>query len=76
MDPVIFTGVMPLEKFKEERPLEYQRLVDTKQLDKFLVPAPEHSNLLTAYIFGFIAVALGLLCAIGIFVALAGTLAK
>lgn len=70
MDPVIFTGVMPLEKFKEERPLEYQRLVDTKQLDRFLVPAPERSNLMTAYIFGFAAVAIGLLCAVGIFAAL------
>ena len=70
MDPVIFTGVMPLEKFKEERPLEYQRLVETKQLDKFLVPAPEQSNLTTAYVFGFFAVAVGLLCAVGIFAAL------
>jgi hypothetical protein len=70
MDPVIFTGVMPLEKFKEERPLEYQRLIDTKQLDRLLVPAPERSNLMTAYIFGFTAVAIGLLCAVGIFAAL------
>jgi thiosulfate reductase cytochrome b subunit len=72
MDPVIFTGVMPLEKFKEERPLEYQRLVDAKQLDKFLVPAPESSNLTAAYVFGFIAVAVGIACAAGIFVALWG----
>ena len=27
MDPVIFTGSMTLERFKEERPFEYQRLV-------------------------------------------------
>ncbi len=72
MDPVIFTGVMPLERFKEERPLEYQRLVETKQLDKFLVPAPEQSNLRAAYVFGFAAVAIGLACAVGIFVALWG----
>ena len=70
MDPVIFTGVMPLEKFKEERPLEYQRLVETKQLEKFLVPAPESANLTTAYVFGTIAVIVGLACAVGIFVAL------
>jgi cytochrome b subunit of formate dehydrogenase len=72
MDPVIFTGAMPLEKFKEERPLEYQRLVESKQLDKFLVPAPEKSNLTAAYVFGFIAVAIGIACAVGIFVALWG----
>lgn len=36
LDTSIFTGVMPLEKFKNERPLEYQRLVDSKQLEKRL----------------------------------------
>ncbi len=70
MDPVIFTGSMPLEKFKEERPLEYERLVETKQLEKYLVPAPEQANLKVAYVFGFFAVAVGLACAVGIFVAL------
>ena len=72
MDPVIFTGVMPLERFKEERPLEYKRMVETGQLEKFLVPAPEKSNLHAAYVFGFLAVAIGLACAVGIFVALWG----
>ena len=36
LDTSIFTGVMPLEKFKDERPREYQRLVDSKQLEKRL----------------------------------------
>ncbi|MFO1408121.1 MAG: hypothetical protein U1F08_11395 [Steroidobacteraceae bacterium] len=72
MDPVIFTGVMPLERFKEERPLEYQRMVQAGQLEKHLVPAPEKSNLHAAYVFGFLAVAIGLACAVGIFVALWG----
>ena len=31
MDPVIFTGRMPLERFKDERPLEYERLVAAGQ---------------------------------------------
>jgi len=34
MDPVIFTGSLTLEEFKNERPLEYQRLVETKSLDQ------------------------------------------
>jgi len=70
MDPVIFTGSMPLERFKEERPLEYQRMVANGTLEKHLVPAPESANLTTGYVFGTIAVLVGLLCAIGIFVAL------
>jgi len=70
MDPVVFTGRMPLERFKEERPLEYQRLVDTKQLDSRLVPAPNEGDLRVAYVFGFLAVTVGVLCAAGIFTAL------
>jgi len=74
MDPVIFTGVMPLERFKEERPLEYERMVATGTLEKHLVPAAESSNLTAAYLFGTIAVLVGLACAVGIFVALWGQL--
>ena len=70
MDPVIFTGSMPLERFKEERPLEYERMVAAGTLEKHLVPAPEQSNLTAAYVFGTIAVVVGLGCAAGIFVAL------
>ena len=33
MDTVVFTGRMPLEAFKEERPLEYERLVAQGKLD-------------------------------------------
>jgi cytochrome b subunit of formate dehydrogenase len=70
MDPVIFTGSMPLERFKEERPLEYERMVREGTLEKHLVPAPEGANLTTGYVFGTLAVLLGLACAVGIFVAL------
>ena len=72
MDPVIFTGVMPLERFKEERPLEYERMVASGTLEKHLVPAPEAANMTAGYVFGTIAVIVGLACAAGIFVALWG----
>jgi hypothetical protein len=36
------------------------------------VPAPEQSNMTAAYVFGTIAVIIGLACAIAIFVALWG----
>jgi hypothetical protein len=67
---VIFTGAMPLERFKEERPLEYERMVANGTLEKNLVPAPEGANLTSAYVFGTIAVVVGLACAVGIFAAL------
>jgi thiosulfate reductase cytochrome b subunit len=70
MDTVIFTGKMPLERFKAERPLEYQRLLDNNELDDYLVPAPTASQLKEAYIFGSIFLIIGVCLAIGIIWAL------
>ncbi len=67
MDPVIFTGSMPLEKFKEERPLEYERLVAENRLDSVLVDPPTARQLRRAYVFGFLALAVGIYLAVLIF---------
>jgi len=74
MDTTVFTGRMSLERFAEERPLEYQRLVAANRLDSVLAPAPSESELVRAYLFGFAAVAIGVALAVGIFVALLGGL--
>ena len=37
MDTVIFTGHMPLEHFKHERPREYQEMKDSGELDTMVV---------------------------------------
>jgi cytochrome b subunit of formate dehydrogenase len=37
MDIVVFTGRMPLEEFKRDKPLEYESLVRSGQLEKHLV---------------------------------------
>ncbi|UCH73484.1 MAG: hypothetical protein JSU82_14225 [Rhodospirillales bacterium] len=39
-DIVMFTGAMPLEEFKHEHSIEYRRLVETGELEKYLVDAP------------------------------------
>jgi cytochrome b subunit of formate dehydrogenase len=70
MDPVIFTGKMPLEKFKEERPKEYQRLVDSGQLESVLSDPPTREHLVEAYVFGFFAVTIGIGLAVAIFIGL------
>jgi hypothetical protein len=70
MDTVIFTGKMPLERFKAERPLEYQRMVDSGELEKYLVPPPRPRQLRRAYIWGTIALTVGIALAIGIIWAL------
>jgi cytochrome b subunit of formate dehydrogenase len=68
MDPVMFVGAMPLARFEEERPQEYRRLVERGELDDHLVDPPSEAKLLRARIFGFTAVVVGLLLAVGILV--------
>jgi cytochrome b subunit of formate dehydrogenase len=74
MDTVIFTGRMPLERFKDERPMEYERLVAEGKLDELLVPPPTAYALRRAYVFGFSALTLGILLAAFIFSGLLSSL--
>jgi len=70
MDTVVFTGKMPLERFRAERPLEYQRMVENNELENYLVPAPTPAQMKEAYIFGSIFLIIGVCLAIGIIWAL------
>jgi hypothetical protein len=70
MDIVIFTGRMSLARFRVERPLEYQRLVDSGTLDDYLMDAPTASERRIAYIWGSLALFTGLALAAGIIMAL------
>jgi len=40
IDTVIFTGGVPLEEFKKDRPREYQEMVERGELEQNLMPAP------------------------------------
>jgi cytochrome b subunit of formate dehydrogenase len=71
MDPVIFTGSMPLHRFKEERPIEYQRLVDSGTLEQHFVAPPTKTHIQVVHVFGFAAVAIGIWLAVLIFKAIA-----
>ncbi len=66
MDTVIFTGGMPLDEFKQDRPREYEELVKSGKLEEHFVPAPEPRMLRRWRIFGTIALSLGILLIIGI----------
>jgi hypothetical protein len=74
MDPVIFTGRMTLERFKEERPLEYERAVKEGRLESMLTVPPTGEEITRAYVFGFLAVAIGIGLAVGIFIAVSSGL--
>jgi cytochrome b subunit of formate dehydrogenase len=69
-DTVIFTGSQPIERFKDERPLEYQRMVEQGTLEEHLMPPPTKEKLRTIYFWGFLSVAIGIALAIGIWTAL------
>ncbi len=74
LDAVVFTGRMPLVAFKEERPLEYERLVAEGTLEDRMAPMPTAVELRVAYVFGFTALAIGIVLAVFIFRALLGGL--
>jgi cytochrome b subunit of formate dehydrogenase len=71
VDVVMFTGSLPLEEFKKEHPLEYERLVQTGELEQHLVDPPSATRLKLSKLLGFVLIAIGLtlltLVAIGFF---------
>ena len=71
VDVVMFTGSVPLEEFKKEHALEYQRLVASGELERHLVDAPTGLRLKLSKLLGFTLIAIGLtlltLVAIGFF---------
>jgi predicted CXXCH cytochrome family protein len=61
LELVMFTGSMPLETFKREHRLEYNRLVAAGELEKHLVDAPSPPLTLGSKVLGFSLIAFGLL---------------
>jgi cytochrome b subunit of formate dehydrogenase len=61
MDTVIFTGVLPLEEVKHERPAEYERLIAEGKVAEIAAPAPTPQEFRRGRRIGTIAVCVGLL---------------
>ncbi len=61
LDTVMFTGSMRLEDFKREHRVEYNRLLASGELEKYLVDAPSAPMTRGAKILGFTLIAFGLL---------------
>ncbi len=64
MDLVVFLGKMPLERFKAERPLEYERLVESGEFEDYLVEAPSKRQILDAYVLGSVFLVIGIMLAV------------
>lgn len=65
LDVVMFTGTFSLEDFKHEHAVQYQRLVDSGELEKHLVDAPSAAKLTASKILGFTLIVIGL-CLLGL----------
>jgi cytochrome b subunit of formate dehydrogenase/nitrate/TMAO reductase-like tetraheme cytochrome c subunit len=74
LDVVIFTGAMPLEEFKREFAVEYNRMVKTGELQRHLVDAPSRPLTLGSKIVGFGLVAVGLALLVAMANGVAGNL--
>lgn len=59
-DIVMFTGAMPLEEFKHEHTVEYRRLVENGELEKYLVEAPSAPMTFFSKILGATLIFIGL----------------
>ncbi len=59
-DIVMFTGTQSLEEFRSDHPAQYQRLVDSGELEKFLVDAPSQPMTRGSKILGLALIAAGL----------------
>jgi len=62
MDTVIFTGHVPLEEYKHDRPRDYERLVESGKLEKYVVEKEfSKKKMKLVKTFGFIALGAGLI---------------
>jgi cytochrome b subunit of formate dehydrogenase len=59
MDIVIFSGRYPLEEFKMDRPEEYNTLIESGELEKYLVEPYQPIVIRTIRVFGWIALSIG-----------------
>ena len=60
LEVVMFTGTFSLEEFKHDHGVEYQRLLDSGELEKYLVDAPSAGKLRASKILGFTLITFGL----------------
>lgn len=72
LDIVMFTGSMRLEDFKRDHRVEYNRLLASGELEKYLVDAPSQPMTTGAKVLGFTLIAFGLLLLVLVLIGVAG----
>jgi thiosulfate reductase cytochrome b subunit len=66
LDIVMFTGAVPLEEFRREHALEYKRLLESGELQRYLVDAPSRPLTLGSKVLGFTLIAIGLILLVAV----------
>ena len=74
LDVVIFTGSMPLEEYKRDYTVEYNRLVKTGELQQYLVNKPSRPMTFGSKVVGFGLVAVGLALLVMMAIGVSGNL--
>jgi len=67
MDQVMFTGKVRLDRFREERPDQYERMMRDGTLNEALTGAPTEGQITFARWFGFTSLFVGLVLIVGIY---------
>jgi cytochrome b subunit of formate dehydrogenase len=70
MDIVVFTGRMPVDELKQDKPAEYETLVKSGKLEQNLVEAYPPIVIRAIRLFGWTALAMGFMIVIGIIYAM------
>jgi hypothetical protein len=76
LDVVMFTGSVPVEEFRREHALEYERLVKSGELERHLVDAPSAPMTLGSKILGFTLIGFGLILLTMVVTGILGGLGK
>ena len=56
----MFTGLQTMDEFRREHPVQYQRLVESGELEKYLMKAPSRPMTIGSQILGVVLIAFGL----------------
>ncbi len=72
-DVVMFTGSVPLHEFKRDRTAQYNRLVESGELEKYLVDPPSGRMTKGSKILGLTLIAIGLTLLVLVFIGFIGS---
>jgi hypothetical protein len=71
-DITMFVGAVPLDEFRREHAAQYERLVKSGELEKYLVDAPSRPMTIASRVLGLVLITFGLTLLVLVFIGLFG----